>query len=167
MKLFEYNLIFVLSAISVKGQQFMNQFIDEKTTNIVLCNPTDNIGSLEDVTNISEQSHLWIEYWDCIDQPIPKTYNSLIILSDIEPNDMRMMFAKENIQRSLSTNTWVLYVDDNRKQFSQYFDNLKLSLGLNFRLFVVKRSRVVFEVTQVLGTGTNQVIYKVRLFDYV
>ena len=144
----------------------MNQFIDDSTTNIVLCNHSDDVDLIEEITDSSDQSHLWIEFWDCIAQPIPKTYNSLMVLSDIEPNDLRIIFNKENIQRSLTTNTWILYVSEGNPQINQYFNNLKLRLGLNVRLFGVKRSSVVFDVTQVLGTGTNQVVYKVRLFDF-
>ena len=79
------------------------------------------------------------------------------------PRDLRIVFSKENIQRSLTTNTWILHVRDENKQIEEFFDKLDLRLGLNVRLFVVKRSRVEFEVTQVLGTGTIQVIYKVKV----
>ena len=158
----------MLSTISVSGQ-FLDKFIDYKTTNnIILCNHSDDVDLIEEITDSSDQSHLWIEFWDCIAQPIPKTYNSLILLSEIEPNDLRIIFSKENIQRSLTTNTWILYVSEDNRQINQYFNNLKLRLGLNVRLFFVRRSGVAIEATQVLGTGTNQVIYKVCVYtcDY-
>ena len=62
-----------------------------------------------------------------------------------------------DIQASLSHNIWLIQLKDSSRKGRDYLHQVKLKIGLNAQIFCMKET----QVTQVLGTGSQQVIFKV------
>ena len=167
MKVLEIYLFFAIFVTDISGKQIIQPFIDDLTSNIVFCNPTEDPDGLEDLFQISEVKQLWINQWDCVNKPtVPKIHDGLIVLHGIGGNDLNKILEQENIQRSLMTNTWIIFTNE---ETEDYFESQqKLKLSLNARMFILRERGTSFYVTQILGTGTHKVVFKVyyKMFQF-
>ena len=138
-------------------------FVDNTITSILMCNDNDeNIELIEEVMDISYSKNIWLNHWNCFEDPIPKISNGLMILDGIKPKTFKDILNREDIQRSLSSNYWLVISNPETLQIMEYFDQRHLMISLSARIFFVKQSSVLGHyATQVQGTGSYEVVTKV------
>ena len=162
IKMDEIVTLLVMNLIAIQGELIVNPFIDDTTSSIIICNGDENNQLVREALEVSNVENIWISQWNCYDGPIPKASNSLIILIEIEPQDFKDILAREGIQRSLTTNNWIVYSNQKTLQVREYFDQRKLRLSPSARIFFVKPSFYPgHDAIQVQGTGSYEVTQKV------
>ena len=97
-------------------------------------------------------------FWNGLD--LPKSGNSLMVLDDIEPDCVKNLLKKDGIQKSLFNNIWIIHSTNMESYVQEYFSKTKMQVGLNANIFFVTSYLGIYNVTQVLGTGTFSVKYK-------
>ena len=138
---------------------YIQSFLDQNPTSISVCNMAVSDQIYEEIFQMSTKANIWTYFWNCLVSEIPQGQGGLIILNDITPNELQKVFSKSHIQNSITYNIWVIYISS--KDTYSLFEEIKLKIGINAQIFIVKYSGVMNEVIQVIGTGLNQVEFKV------
>ena len=94
-----------------------------------------------------------------------ENHDSLMLLYRPSILGFGNLLNQYGIQKCLSTNTWLVFVDENIAVLDDYFAASKLKIGLNANLFFIKLNISDEMVTQVLGTGSKNLIYQVLRFE--
>ena len=153
--------------MSVQSELVITPFINDAITSISICNGEENSRLYEEVLDVSQRQNIWVNQWNCFEDPIPKTSDGLIILVDIEPQDFEVILGRENIQGSLTTNHWIVYSNQKTLEVMEYFNQKKLRISPSARIFVVKPSfHLGHNAIQVQGTGSYEVFLKVNTLLY-
>ena len=139
---------------------YIQPFLMPSTENIAICSETFEDMFYEALIPKIGQG-LWVEEWDC--EIIPKVYNSLIILDEVQPDQLINLLNQEGIQKSLFNNIWLIHFKNQYRQIKEFFSGNNLKIGLNANIFTIKSFNSYQEVTQILGTGTINVEYKVSM----
>ena len=156
-------ILTLIYSMAVQSELLITPFINDAITSISICNEDENSRLLEEVLDVSQRENIWVNYWNCFEDPIPKTSDGLIILVDIEPYDFEDILGRENIQGSLTTNHWIVYSNQKTLEVMEYFNQRKFRISPSARIFVVKPSFYPgHEAIQVQGTGSYEVIMKVN-----
>ena len=144
-----------------ESSTFMKYFFNTSTNSFVLChlNGISDFMIDEFVTN-AQNFGKWIQGWQCDIEDIPDAQNSLIILNDISEQQLSNVLTKENIQKSLRSNTWLIYTSDSKKDPRSYFSQNRLKIGINAQIFFVKHVNGFYSATQILGTATLDLKFK-------
>ena len=140
----------------------MKNFINNSTKYLIICNLNviSDLVIVEFVTNAYDFG-IWIQNWQCEAEDIPDAQNALVILNEIKEEQISNVLTKENIQKSLRTNTWLIYTSDSKKEAKSYFKQNRLKIGINAQMFFVKHVNDIYSVTQILGTATLDLKFKV------
>ena len=133
------------------------QYFKEKE--IVFCSGTYNDLFQEEIANSFQAGERWIRNWNCLDKEIPSIVDGLIVLEDIKPQDFHRILALPNIQNSLSSNVWIVI---GRPSVEEYFNQRNLKIGLNAKILYLDFQKDMRTVTQVQGTATFDVQFKVK-----
>ena len=159
MTSFSLTLTFLLNLVTIQGDLLITSFIDTSIKNILICNADRNTELLDEALELSNSRNLWVEQWDCEHGQIPETGDGVILLIEIEPEDFKNILEKENIQSSLTINTWIIYSQRRSIKILDYFNEKNLRIGPNARIFFVRAN----DVTQVFGTGSYEVFFHVGI----
>ena len=158
-----FRILFLL--FSIKGGRcnvekeekstFMKYFINNSTKYLIICNlnGTNDLVTDEFMTNAYDFG-IWTQNWQCDVKDIPDAQNALMIINEINEEQFNDVLMKENIQKSLRTNTWLIYTSDSEKEAKSYFKRNPLKIGINVQIFFVKYANDIHSVTQILGTAT-------------
>ena len=153
----------IITHVVTNEGYFITSFIDKTTAYILVCNGIENTLLVEEILDISKKKNIWVNEWNCFEDPIPKISNGLVILDNVEPQDFKNILSKTDIQRSLSTNLWLLISNDKLLQIWQYFDQTNLKISPSARIFFVKPfPSFGYDAIQVQGTGSFHIVLKVR-----
>ena len=156
-------VLILIYSMSVQSELLITPFIHDAITSISICNGEENSRLFEEVLNVSQRKNIWVNQWNCFEDPIPKTSDGLIILVDIEPQDFEVILGRENIQGSLTSNHWIVYSNQKTLEVTEYFNQRKLRISPSARIFVVKPSfNPGHDAIQVQGTGSYEVFLKVN-----
>lgn len=155
----------LINLVTIQGELLITSFIDDSIKNILICNVDRNTELLDEALELSNSRNLWVETWDCINGHIPETGDGVILLIEIEPKDFRNILVKENIQSSLSSNTWIIYSQRMTLRVLDYFNEKNLRIGPNARIFFVRPNAIdtVYDVIQIFGTGSYEVFSHVGI----
>ena len=155
----------IINLMPIQSELVISPFIDNDIASISICNGYEKDLLVEEVLHVSHQENVWVNQWNCFEDPITKTSYGLIILVDIEPQDFEDILGRENIQRSLTTNHWIVYSNKRTLQIMEYFDKRILRISPSARIFFVKSSfGKRYDAVQVQGTGSYEVILKVDFY---
>ena len=89
-----------------------------------------------------------------------KVTDAVIVLDEVGTNVFQKILEKEGVQRSLSSNIWLIH--SKKSSVSDYFSNIRFRFGLNVLIFSISTtSNNSMFVTQIIGNGVSQVSYKV------
>ena len=98
----------LINLVTIQGELLITSFIDDSIKNILVCNADRHTELLDEALELSNSRNLWVEQWDCVNGQIPETGDGVIFLIEIEPQEFKNILEKENIQSSLSSNTWII-----------------------------------------------------------
>ena len=161
------NLMIVFSkAQNQDSQSFIQPFLSQRPKTIAVCNLAMDDQIYEEIFEMSVNFQSWVNYWDCIESGIPQAHESLIILNEITAKELEKVFSKSNIQNSISYNTWLIHISGTLQDVYSLFDDVKLKIGINARVFIVQSSKSSKVAIQVIGTGLKKVNFKARYFLY-
>ena len=144
-----------------RSSSYIEPFLKQNPKSISVCNMAISDQIYEEIFQMSTKTNTWTYFWDCLGSEIPQGQGGLIILNNISPNELQKVFSKSHIQNSITYNIWVIYISHSSKDTYSLFDGIKLKIGINAQIFIVKSSGSTKEVIQVIGTGLNQVEFKV------
>ena len=139
---------------------FIQPFLMPSIENIAICSDTFEDMFYDALIPKIGQGIL-VGEWDC--EIIPKVYNSLIILDEVQPDKVINMLNQEGIQKNLLNNIWIIHFKNQYRQIKDFFVGNNLKIGSNANIFAIESSKSYHEVTQILGTGTINVEYKVSM----
>ena len=161
------NVIIVFSkAQNQDSHSFIQPFLSQRPKTIAVCNLAMDDQIYEEIFEMTANFPHWVNYWDCIESGIPQAHESLIILNEITAKELEKVFSKSNIQNSISYNTWLIHISGTLQDVYSLFDDVKLKIGINARVFIVQSSKSSKVVIQVNGTGLKKVNFKARYFLY-
>ena len=80
--------------------------------------------------------------------------------------DFRSALDKPGVQRSLSLNVWIVYLEKLIDSIEEYFSEIRLRVGINANIFFIYNSDQGYKLMQVIGTATSKVETIVRALDY-
>ena len=164
MKLLTTIILGIFSFSKAEDQSstsYIQPFLKQNPKSISVCNMAVSDDIYEEIFQMSTKTNTWNYFWDCLGSEIPQGQGGLIILNNISPNELQKVFSKSHIQNSITYNIWVIYISHSSKDTYSLFDGIKLKIGINAQIFIVKFSGSTKEVIQVIGTGLNQVEFKV------
>ena len=149
--------------VVINEEYSIRSFIDKTTTNIFICYGIENTLLVEELLDLSKEKNIWVNQWNCFEDPIPKTSDGLVILHDVEPHDFKNILARRGIQRGLNTNIWLVILNNSPLEIWEFFDQRNLRISPNARIFFIKKS-ISFgqEAIQVQGTGSYEIVLQVR-----
>ena len=160
-----YHLLLHCFIIYSTSAQQRNSFItDIDFGGLVICNQVPDDFIFDQILKSAHQKNTWTKFWDCLDFELPKGRNALIVLNKISPEDLKGIFSKDDIQQSLRTNVWLIYVD---RKSTRYFNQNILKIGINAQIFFVESFGGNEFITQVIGKGVHEVEYKVVFIFYL
>ena len=134
---------------------FLKYFINNSTKYLIICNLNGvNDLVIDEFVTIAYDFGIWTRNWQCDVEDIPDAQNALMIINEINEEQFNDVLMKENIQKSLRTNTWLIYTSDSEKEAKSYFKRNPLQIGINVQIFFVKYANDIHSVTQILGTAT-------------
>ena len=164
MAFFIVVLFFHLTLLTSAQYEFLQYLISDTTKQLLTCNIKDHDFEVDDMVQIQDHhSELWIKYWDCFESKIPQVHDAIIILNEIKPFQWYEILQKKNIQLSLSSNHWVIYISQSEASIASYFNQKFLKIGLVAGILFIKKKPDRKEViTQVIGKGTYDTEFKVR-----
>ena len=140
---------------------YIQPFLKQNPKSISVCNMAVSDEIYEEIFQMNSNANTWTYFWDCLGAEIPQGQGGLIILNDISQNELQKVFSKSHIQNSITYNIWLIYISHSSKDTYSLFDEIKLKIGINAQIFIVESSGSTKEVIQVIGTGLNQVEFKV------
>ena len=158
-------LFFQLTILTNAQYEFLQYLISDTTKQLLTCNIKGHDFEVENMVQIQDHySELWIKYWDCFGSSIPQVHDAIIILNQIQPFQWYEILQKKNIQLSLSSNHWVIYVSPSEvSSITSYFNQKILKIGIDAGILFIKKTPNKKEViTQVIGKGTYETEFKVR-----
>ena len=133
---------------------------------LIICNPMLKDNQLSELFNIIVKYDIYISNWNCSDDDIMEVNKALIVLVNPTPNDVTYLLNQEGAQMSLTSNTWLIIVQDIKNTIADYFKNNNLRIGLNAKLFFAQEYDSF--LYQALGVGTTTPEIKVGiLFKYI
>ena len=136
---------------------FIDPFLKLNTRyeEVVICGtlPSDEV--LEELTALSLNYQVPITPWKCFD--IDEKSNTLIVLYHANESEVKNIIEKPGAQKFLVSNT--LLIIPKSHDFTDYFEGIKLKIGLNTKIFFLDDSR---QLSHILGTGTQKIQIKVR-----
>ena len=141
---------------------FVKPFLHQNVNHVILCNEESTDDIYEDVLDSISDKDIWINHWNCTRDEIPFVHKGLIILNNVQPEVFKKILKLQGIQKSLSSNLWIVKVPNAVQDFTEYFTESKLKLGLNVQLFFVKSVAKQYSVVQALGLGNFQPRFEVR-----
>ena len=114
---------------------------------LIICNPMLDDNYVSEVFNVSAKYDIYITNWNCSCsvKELMEVNKALIVLPNPTPIDITYLLNQEGAQMSLTSNTWLIIVQDTKNSISDYFKNNNLRIGLNAKLFFA----------QALGVGTT------------
>ena len=134
---------------------FLKYFINNSTKYLIICNLNGvNDLVIDEFVTIAYDFGIWTRNWQCDVEDIPDAQNALMIMNEINEEQFNDVLMKENIQKSLRTNTWLIYTSDSEKEAQNYFKRNSLKIGINAQIIFVKYASDIHSVTQILGTAT-------------
>ena len=143
-------------------EYFIRSFIDKTTAHIIVCYGVENILLVEEVLDLSKEKNIWVNQWNCFEDPIPKTINGLIILDGVEPHDFKNLLARRGIQRGLDTNIWLVVLNNRLLKIWEYFDQTNLRISPSAKIFFLKSALTFgYDAIQIQGTGSFDIVLKV------
>ena len=149
-------VLLLLQETLVKGSSFEQFFVPSLESVLIFNKDVSKDASFVEFSNIVNHN-LWMSYTQ--EPIIPEDVrNTLIVLDAISPSHFNILLnTNTDIQASLSHNIWLSQLKDSSKVCQDYFQQVELKIGLNAQIFCIKET----QVTQVLGTGSQHVIFKV------
>ena len=162
-------LFFEFTLLTNAQYEFLQYLISDTTKQLLTCNIKGHDFEVDIMVQIQDHhSELWIKYWDCFGSSIPQVHDAIIILNQIQPFQWYEILQKKNIQLSLSSNFWVIYVTQSEVSITSYFIQKILKIGIDAGILFIKKTPDKKEViTQVIGKGTFETEYKVSLKYYI
>ena len=115
--------------------------------------PSDEV--LEELIGLSLNNQVAITPWNCVD--IVEKSNSLVVFYYPLESEVKNVIEKPGAQKFLQSNT--LLIIPKSHDFTDYFEGIKLKIGLNTKIFFLDDSR---QLSHILGTGTQKIQIKVR-----
>ena len=120
---------------------------------LIICNPMLDDNYVSELFNISATYDIYITNWNCSGTEVMEVNKALIVLVNLTPNDVTYLLNQEGAQMSLTSNTWLIIVQDSKNSISDYFKNNNLRIGLNAKLFYAQEHDSF--LYQALGVGTT------------
>ena len=163
-------IIFIVVFSKAQNQSshsFIQPFLNQRPKTIAVCNFAMDDQIHEEIFEMSANFPSWVNFWDCIESGIPQAHESLIILNEITAKNLQKVFSKSNIQNSISYNTWLIHISGTLQDAYSLFDDIKLKIGINARVFIVQSSKSSKVAIQVIGTGRKKVDFKVKSLVYI
>ena len=87
-----------------------------------------------------------------------QNHGLLVIFHNIGKSSVQLILSKAT-QDALSSNCWIIYSD--QKQALDFFIGSQKRFGINAMIIFAYRSHSGMQLTQILGTGTQQVLFEV------
>ena len=115
--------------------------------------PSDEV--LEELIGLSLNNQVAITPWNCVD--VVEKSNSLVVFYYPLESEVKNLIEKPGAQKFLQSNT--LLIIPKSHDFTDYFEGIKLKIGLNTKIFFLDDSR---QLSHILGTGTQKIQIKVR-----
>ena len=162
MKFFLFLVIFNILGVKPLMTSFVKPFLHANINHVVLCNEESSDDIFEDILDSIGEKDIWINHWNCSRDEIPFVHKGLIILNNVKPKVFKAILKLQGIQKSLSSNLWIVKVPSTVQDLTEYFTESKLKLGLNVQLFFVKSVAELNSVVQALGLGDFQPKFEVR-----
>ena len=159
-KMLIHQVLTFLLQINYVWSSYLDKFWMTNTNMLYYHKEKMDDSDYEEIMSLHHQlNNFKFNYWNGLN--LTKTGNSLIVLEDIEPDYMKNLLKQDGIQKSLHINVWIIR-STKKKSYTiqEYFSQTEVRLGLNANIFFVTSHLGIYNVTQILGTGTFLVKYK-------
>ena len=109
----------------------------------------------QNLIEVLQKNHLFYVQQNCT--TIWKQDKTVMVFHEPTTTDFRSALDKPGVQRSLSLNVWIVYLENLMDSIEEYFSDIRLRLGINANLFFVSKFDQGYILIQVIGTATSQV----------
>ena len=151
----------IISALDMWPATSLTAITTSSDTTVLRSSDTTNTSSttpyrpFEELIELSLNNQVAITPWNCVD--VVEKSNSLVVFYYPLESEVKNLIEKPGAQKFLQSNT--LLIIPKSHDFTDYFEGIKLKIGLNTKIFFLDDSR---QLSHILGTGTQKIQIKVR-----
>ena len=109
----------------------------------------------QNLIKVLQKNHLFYVQQNCT--TIWEQDKTVMVFHEPTTTEFRSALDKPGVQRSLSLNVWIVYLEKLMDSIEEYFSEIRLRIGINANIFFIYVFDQGYKLVQVIGTATSKV----------